>query len=89
MKRNGKNISKQKPQRLHWVINLKIMCVLKRHPGNIREGAVDMTNPPGNPWKSVFEREDNAMIKSFQGCLQSDIDHTVEAQILNLESGLL
>jgi hypothetical protein len=48
-----------------------------------------MANPPGNPWQSVFEQEDNAMIKSFEGCLQFDIDHTVEAQILNLESGLL
>ena len=44
--------------------------------------AVDMTTQPGNPWKSVLEREDNAMIESFQSCLQSDIGQTVETQTL-------
>ena len=41
-----------------------------------------MTSQPGNPWERVLEREDKAMIDSFQSCLQSDIDQTVETQTL-------
>ena len=44
--------------------------------------AAEMTAQPGNPWESVLEREDNAMIESFQSCLKSDIDQTVETQTL-------
>jgi len=44
--------------------------------------AVDLTAQPGNPWERVLEREDNAMIESFQSWLQSDIEQTVEAQTL-------
>ena len=44
--------------------------------------AVDMTAQPGNPWERVLEREDHAMIESFQSCLQSEIDQTVEVQTL-------
>jgi len=44
--------------------------------------AADMTSQPGNPWERVLEREDKAMIDSFQSCLQSDIDQTVETQTL-------
>ena len=44
--------------------------------------AVDLTAQPGNPWELVLEREDNAMIESFQSWLQSDIEQTVEAQTL-------
>ena len=43
---------------------------------------VDLTAQPGNPWESVLEREDHAMIESFQSCTQSDIDQTVETQTL-------
>ena len=46
------------------------------------KAAVDMTAQPGNPWERVLEREDNAMIESFQRCLQSDFGQTVETQTL-------
>jgi nucleotide-binding universal stress UspA family protein len=46
------------------------------------KAAVDMTALPGNPWESVLEREDHAMIQSFQSCLQSDIDQSVATQTL-------
>jgi nucleotide-binding universal stress UspA family protein len=46
------------------------------------KAAEEMTAKPGNPWENVLEREDNAMIESFQGCLQSDIGQTVEMQTL-------
>ncbi|MBT8364191.1 MAG: universal stress protein, partial [Deltaproteobacteria bacterium] len=29
--------------------------------------AEDMTAQPGNPWESVLEREDKAMLQMFQG----------------------
>ena len=44
--------------------------------------AMEMTAQPGNPWESVLEREDHAMIESFQRCVQSNIDQTVEVQTL-------
>jgi len=44
--------------------------------------AEEMTAQPGNPWERVLEREDTAMIKSFQSCLRSDFGQTVEAQTL-------
>jgi universal stress protein A len=44
--------------------------------------AEEMTAQPGNPWESVLEREDQTMIESFQRCLQSNIDQTVEVQTL-------
>ena len=49
--------------------------------------ALEMTAQPGNPWESVLEREDNAMIEIFQSCLQSNIGQTVETQTL-VEVGL-
>jgi nucleotide-binding universal stress UspA family protein len=48
---------------------------------------MEMTAQPGNPWEGVLEREDNAMIESFQSCLQSNIGQTVETQTL-VEVGL-
>jgi nucleotide-binding universal stress UspA family protein len=42
--------------------------------------AEEMTAQPGNPWERVLEREDNAMIESFQACLQSDIGQKIETQ---------
>ncbi|CAB1084667.1 hypothetical protein D1AOALGA4SA_12178 [Olavius algarvensis Delta 1 endosymbiont] len=44
--------------------------------------AVDLTAQPGNPWESVLEYEDHAMIESFQRCLKSEIDQSVEVQPL-------
>jgi len=44
--------------------------------------AEDLTAQSGNPWESVLEREDQAMVESFQRCLQSNIDQTVELQTL-------
>jgi universal stress protein A len=44
--------------------------------------AVEMTAQPGNPWERVLEREDTAMIESFQRCLQSDFGQMVETQTL-------
>ena len=44
--------------------------------------AADMTSQPGNPWERVLEQEDKAMIESFQSCLQSDVDQSVEMQTL-------
>ncbi len=44
--------------------------------------AEEMTAQPANPWESVLEREDHAMIESFQRCLKSDIDQTVAVQTL-------
>lgn len=58
--------------------NAKIMIV---HVISGRD-AEEMTAQPGNPWESVLEREDYAMIESFQRCLQSDIDQTVAVQTL-------
>ena len=46
------------------------------------KAAEEMTAQPGNPWERVLEREDNAMIESFQNCLQSDIGQTAEMQTL-------
>jgi len=46
------------------------------------KAAEEMTAQPGNPWERVLEREDTAMIKSFQSCLRSDFGQTVEAQTL-------
>ena len=51
------------------------------------KAALDMTAQLGNPWESVLEREDNAMIEIFQSCLQSNIGQTVETQTL-VEVGL-
>jgi nucleotide-binding universal stress UspA family protein len=46
------------------------------------KAAEEMTAQPGNPWERVLEREDHAMIESFQSCLQSDFGQTVETQTL-------
>jgi nucleotide-binding universal stress UspA family protein len=46
------------------------------------KAAVEMTAKPGNPWERVLECEDNAMIESFQSCLQTDIAQTIETQTL-------
>jgi len=44
--------------------------------------AAELTAQPGNPWESVLEYEDHAMIESFRRCLQSEIDQTVEVLTL-------
>jgi nucleotide-binding universal stress UspA family protein len=46
------------------------------------KAAEEMTARPGNPWESVLEQEDTAMVESFQSCLRSDIGQTVETQTL-------
>jgi len=46
------------------------------------KAAEEMTARTGNPWESVLEHEDSAMVDSFQSCLQSDIGQTVETQTL-------
>jgi nucleotide-binding universal stress UspA family protein len=46
------------------------------------KATVEMTAQPGNPWEKVLEREDNAMIESFQSSLQSDIYQTFGTQTL-------
>jgi nucleotide-binding universal stress UspA family protein len=58
--------------------NAKILIV---HVISERD-AVDMTSKPGNPWETVLEQEDHAMIDKFQSCLISDIRPEIDTQTL-------